>query len=184
MRRFQQLVVGSLAGAAVFWLLATFGDASAKREAVAHGRVYNDDKPSKIVWVGLGASLGFSLAVVGPMLGVIRRHPRLAAVASGLSALFGANWVFWDAASKAEKIMEGANQRSESPGRYRPRDWKLAGSLPAAADDMLGIGPSRGRRCREPLSDGAYFDAVGAAAEQRLVDEYRHTGRLPGDFAS
>ncbi len=182
-RKFMRVAAGSLIGAVVFWLIAMFSDASARREAEGHGRHYSSDKPSRRVWVGIGSILGAVFMIFSPLLGVVRRHPRLAAM-FGLTTLFGVNWVFWDAVDQVEhKVFDGRGGPSAA-NRFRPRDWQFSGLLPASADDVLGIGPSRGRRCRDPLSDGAYFDAVGAAAERRMAEEYRRTGRLPGDFSS
>lgn len=139
MRRLQQLAMGGLVGAAVFWLLAKFGDASAKREATAHGRAYVDDKLSRAVWVGIGASEGILLVVACKIVRSSIRHKRLAGavlLVPPVAAVF-----------------------------YKGLEYLAAGAAAVDLVDDYGPGYPGDRR---PLSDAAYWDIVGNEAEQRL----------------
>ncbi len=134
MRKYQQLTLAGLIGAAVFWLLAAFGNASARREAAAHGRQYVEDKPSKSVWVGLGALAGVSL-------GMMRRHPRLATMLGGLAATLAFIWKSWDEIDEFEHAtFDGTVMRRQGSLVASQSSWP-----PPAAADTAGLDVFRGR---------------------------------------
>ena len=150
-RKFMRVAAGSLIGAVVFWLIAMFSDASARREAERHGRHYSSDKPSRRVWVGIGSVLGAVLTIFSPLLGVVRRHPRLAAM-FGLTTLFG-SIVFLRAGAEAVRVVDA--QSGGYPGDTRPlsngANWDVVGASaeqrllreggwpPPAAADTAGL---------------------------------------------
>lgn len=142
MRRFQQLAVGGLAGAAVFWLFAKFGDESAKREAVAHGRRYVSDKPSRVVWAGIGASEGVLLVGACKVVRSSVKHRKLTGIVLLLPLTAAA--------------------------LYKGLEYLAAGAEAVDLVDNYGPGYPGDQR---PLSNEAYWDIAGAAAEQRMLRE-------------
>lgn len=181
MRRLIRYVLAAVAG---FFLAEKWAERMDAREK---NPTYMADPAAQKSWGIIGAGLAVIVVLLRPfwlpVLWFINRHPKLSAL-FGFTAVFGANWVFWDAVEQLERGVFDGRGGPSAANQSRPRDWRFAGPLPSSADDVLGIGPSRGRRCRQLLSDGAYFDAAGAAAEQRMAEEYRRSGRAPGSFAS
>ena len=147
---------------------------------------YQEDRAAQKTWGILGGALFVLLLWTRdlwlPAFRFVRRHPKLSSLL-GLGALFGTNWMVFGAAATHERILESGSGMAQAPDMQRRAGFRPSSDGPLGLDVFADLG-GHGRHCRRQVSDGAYFDALGAAAEQRLVREYRRTGRLPGDFAS
>lgn len=159
MRKSQQLVLGGLLGAALFWLFAKFGDASAKREAAAHGRTYVEDTPSKIVWVGLGAFSGVLIVTARPVFRFAGRHPKALGMLS-LSVVIGGLYKMIEYLAAAADAVDMADDQSGGKGMAESPSFRSHGGFRPTSDGPLGLDVfadlgGRGRRCRDREVSGS-----------------------------
>jgi hypothetical protein len=179
MRKLFKYVLAALAGYIGATYLAMRQDIQFNYKT--QGR-YKVDPSAQTAWGIFGAGLAVILVLLRPFwLPVFRfavRHPKLSS-SLGLSVLFGLNWVVFGAAATNEKDLESGSGMAQSPSLQRRTGFRPSSDGPLGLDVFADLG-GRGRRCREPLSEGARFDALGARTEQRMLAEYRETGQLPG----
>jgi hypothetical protein len=153
---------------------------------------YQEDRAAQKTWGILGGALFVLLLWTRdlwlPAFRFTKRHPKALGMLS-LPAVIGGLYKMIEYLAAAADAVDMADDQSGGRGMAESPSFRSHGGFRPTSDGPLGLDVfadlgGHGRRCRRQVSDGAYFDALGAAAERRMADEYQRTGRLPGDFSS